>query len=177
MPSSSEPARPVFRPRQIITALAESGLRFVVIGGVAERLHGSPRGTGDIDICPDVDRANLAVLARVLNELDAVFRPAGLEGGFAPPVPWDERSFDAFTSLALTTRYGWLDLCFRPDGTGGYPDFEQAAVAMEVDGRQVLVASLDDIIRNKEAAGGPKYLSHLPLLRELRERLARDDQK
>jgi len=170
----SGPPRPVFRPRRIIAALAGSGLRFVVIGGVAERLHGSPRGTGDIDICPATEPADLAALAQVLNELDAVFRPAGLEGGFAPPAPWDERSFTACTSLALATRYGWLDLCFRPDGTSGYPDFERAAVAMDVDGRRILVASLDDIIRNKEAAGGTKYLSHLPLLRDLRDRLQRE---
>jgi hypothetical protein len=41
---------------------------------------------------------------------------------------------------------------------------------MQAGGVGVLVAALDDIIRNKAAAGGPKYLSHLPLLRELRER-------
>ena len=34
----------------------------------------------------------------------------------------------------------------------------------------VRVASIDDIIRNKKAAGGEKYLSHLSLLRVLRER-------
>jgi hypothetical protein len=38
---------------------------------------------------------------------------------------------------------------------------------------RLLVASIDDLIRIKEAAGGPKYLSHLPLLRELRERRRR----
>lgn len=164
---------PAFQPSLVIEALARARLRFIVIGGVAERLHGSPRGTGDIDICPARDPQNLAALADVLNELGAVFRPAGLEKGFPPPQPWDARSFASFISLALSTRYGWLDVCFLPDGTRGYPDFEQDAVEMQLGGRPILVASLDDIIRNKEAAGGPKYLSHLPLLRELRDRLRR----
>ena len=44
---------------------------------------------------------------------------------------------------------------------------------MELQATRFRVAWLDDIIRNKEAAGGLKYLSHLPLLRELRERRRR----
>jgi hypothetical protein len=141
----------------------------VLIGGVAERLLGSPRGTADIDICPDRTRVNLRRLASALNELDAHPRPPGLETGFPAPEPWDERTFASFTSLALTTRFGWLDIWFAPDGTEGYRDLIERAIEMEVGGIRFPVASLDDIIHSKEAVGGTKYLSHLPLLRELRE--------
>lgn len=107
-------------------------------------------------------------------DLGAAFRPQGLEAGFPQPEPWKALSFDAFTGLALTTRHGWLDLWFRPDGTKGFTDLVENAIELEVSGFRIHVASLDDIIRNKEAVGGLKYLSHLPLLRELRERRARD---
>jgi hypothetical protein len=168
-------APPPFRPAAILDVLVRHEVDFVVIGGVAERLLGSPRGTGDIDVCPATDKANLARLAAALNELNAVFRPPDLESGFAPPQPWDAGSFASFTGLALTTDLGWLDLWFVPDGTKGYRDLSERAIEMELRDVRFAVASLDDLIRIKEAAGGPKYLSHLPLLRELRShRLRRE---
>jgi hypothetical protein len=122
-----------------------------------------------MDVCPATDTHNLERLAGSLNELEAAFRPLDLESGFPPPVQWDARSFGSFTNLALTTRYGWLDIWFRPDGTGGYDDLIRNATEMEIRGLRFHVAALDDIIRNKQAVGGPKYLSHLPLLRQLRD--------
>jgi hypothetical protein len=159
-----------FRPAELLELLVGHGLEFVLIGGVAERLLGSPRVTGDIDICPSSKPANLQRLAVALNDVEAAFRPPGVEENVPPPEPWDARSFWSFTGLALTTRLGWLDVWFTPDGTKGYPDLIENATEMELRGVRFRVASLDDIIRNKEAAGGLKYLAHLPLLRELRER-------
>jgi hypothetical protein len=151
--------------------LVRHELRFVIVGGVAERILGSPRATDDFDICVDTSHSNLARLAAVLNELDARFRTEGLEAeGFPPAEAWSARSFGSFTSLALITRYGFFDVWFRPDGTGGYKDLVKKAIDAEVGGVEVKVAHLDDILRNKRAIGGPKYLSHLPLLLALQRR-------
>jgi hypothetical protein len=155
------------RPRALLEVVVRHRLRFVVIGGVAERLLGSPRTTDDFDICPSTSRENLQRLAAALNELEARFRTEGAPGGFEPPEQWNARSFGSYTSLALITRYGFFDVWFRPDGTGGYTDLIKRALDVDVGGAKVKVAHLDDILRNKEAIGGPKYLSHLPLLREL----------
>ncbi len=156
------------RPRELLDVLLAHDLRFVVIGGVAERLLGSPRSTDDFDICSATSKANLARLATVLNELEARFRVEGAPEGFAPAVPWTARSFEAFTSLALITPLGFFDVWFRPEGTGGYDDLVRKAIDVEVGDVRIKVANLDDILRNKQAIGGPKYPSHLPLLRELR---------
>jgi hypothetical protein len=158
---------PPLRPRALLEVVVRHRLRFVVIGGVAERLLGSPRTTDDFDICPSTGRANLQRLAVALNELEARFRTEGAAGGFEPPERWNVRSFGSHTGLALITRYGFFDVWFRPDGTGGYADLITRAIDIEVGGTSVKVAHLDDILRNKQAIGGPKYLSHLPLLREL----------
>jgi hypothetical protein len=160
----------VMRPRALLEVLVRQGLRFVVIGGVAERMLGSPRLTEDFDICPATTRANLARLAAVLNEIDARCRVAGLQEGFPPAESWDGRAFGSYTRLALITRYGFFDVWFRPDGTAGYDDLIRNAVTVEVAGMPVEVASLADILRNKEATGQPKYLGQLPLLRELQRR-------
>jgi hypothetical protein len=76
----------------------------------------------------------------------------------------------------LTTEAGDLDLVFTPAGTGGYADL--VADATEVDlGARVLVASLRDVIRSKEASNRPKDIAQLPALRQtlevIREREAR----
>jgi hypothetical protein len=113
---------------------------------------------------------NLRRLAEVLNDLDARFRPAGYEAGFEPPAPWDERSFGAFTSLALITPLGWFDLWFRPDGTRGYAELAPRATTFDLGGFTVRVADLDDVIRSKVAAGRDKDLEGVRHLRQLQER-------
>ena len=145
-------------------------VRFIILGGIAERLLGSPRTTEDFDLCPEMGRANLARLAAMLNEVEAVWRRAGMEEtGIPTAEPWSARSFASQTSLALLTKFGSFDIWPRPDGTEGYRDLIRKAVAVEIGGDTAKVVHLDDGIRIKRAIGGPKYLSHLPLLREVQE--------
>jgi hypothetical protein len=169
------PAELTLRARPLLERFAAHGVEFIVIGGIAEILLGSPRMTQDLDICAAEDRGNRERLAMTLNDLDAKFRPPGLEGGFAPPQAWDAKSFGSFTSVALVTHYGPLDVWFRPEGTRGYKDLVVRAIDVELDGLRVKVAHIDDIIRNKEAIATTKYLTQLPLLRELREQLRKQD--
>jgi hypothetical protein len=155
----------------LLSTLDRHGVKFVLIGGVAARLHGSPLLTEDVDVTPAPSRENLGRLAAALRELDAKLRVAG-----APePIdfPLDERSFDSFTAMMLVTRHGYLDVCLRPDGTRGYAELAENAETYDVFGLKIEVASLEDIIRSKQAAGRNKDLQALPTLRALRERLRR----
>ena len=72
MPSEPEP----FDPSAALQALAEAGVDFVVIGGVAGGVHGSSYGTFDLDIVYACDRENLERLASVLRSLEATLRGA-----------------------------------------------------------------------------------------------------
>lgn len=74
---------------------------------------------------------------------------------------------DHFT---LSTDLGDLDLIGTPAGTGGYDDLAAEAIAVELEGFQVRVASLDDLIRMKRSAGRPKDLPELNILMALRKR-------
>ena len=69
-----------------------------------------------------------------------------------------------------TCRHGDFDLAFVPSGTGGYDDLVRNATVIVVGGTEMSVASLDDVVRSKEAAGRPKDIAVLPAL----ERHARD---
>ncbi len=44
------------RAGEILRALAEHGVEFVVVGGIAVQAHGYLRGTGDVDIVPRPSR-------------------------------------------------------------------------------------------------------------------------
>lgn len=57
-----------------LRTLVEHEVRFVVIGGLAGRLHGSTTVTNDLDICYARDEGNLDRLARALRDLNARLR-------------------------------------------------------------------------------------------------------
>jgi hypothetical protein len=154
----------------ILQTLDRHGVDYILIGGLAARLHGSPLLTDDVDITPSAQRQNLRRLVAALRELGAELRVAGMEDGL--PFDFDENSFHATTAMTLTTREGPLDLCFQPAGTGGYQDLVEDAEAYEVFGITIKVASLDDVIRSKAAAGRDVDLQALPTLHALRERKA-----
>ena len=158
-----------FDPESILRALDESGVRYVLIGGLAATLHGSPYVTTDVDITPDRDGDNLKALAAALDRLNARIRtadePAGLDS---------DRSAEFLARVSilnLTTRHGDLDLTFEPAGTRGYSDLRRRAVNIDIRGIEVPVAALADVIRSKEAAGREKDRLTLPTLRRLLERL------
>ena len=159
-----------FQPAEILAALERHGVRYVVIGGLAATLHGSPVMTTDTDICPARERDNLERLARALVELGARVRTPGVPEGLAFACDATFLSRIEVT-LNLTTKFGDLDLSFIPSGTGGFSDLDQHAVPMSLMGRRVAVASLADVIRSKEAANRPKDQIALPALRLLLERM------
>ncbi len=75
----------------------------------------------------------------------------------------------------MTTDAGDLDVTFCPSGTPGLSDLLRDALEIEVADRlQIFVASLEDVIRSKQAADREKDRLALPRLRRLLDRLRRD---
>ncbi len=157
---------PQFQPEEMLRTLERHEVRYVLIGGMAATLHGSPLPTRDADICPAADPQNLEALAAGLREMGARIRtqdaPAGL------PFACDAVFLRQMKLLNLTTRFGDLDLSFEPSGTGGYDQLSPRAVRYDLgDGLLIPVAALEDIIRSKEAANREKDRQALPTLRLL----------
>ena len=166
MPEAQPPS---FQPQDIIAALARHGVEYVLIGGFAAVAHGAPHITNDLDITPNDDLDNLDRLSVALEDLDARVR-ADHEGAETFEFRHDAASIKRQAILNLTTRAGNLDVTFVPSGTSGYRDLRRDAVEISVDGVPVVVASLADVIRSKEAANRPKDRAALPVLRRLLER-------
>jgi hypothetical protein len=157
-----------FDPERLIKVLAKHRVRFVLIGALAARLQGFPRLTADADITPARDRGNLNRLAAALRELDArVFTEAVPEG-----LRFDcsAEALSRADMWNLVTVAGRLDLAFTPSGTAGYEDLIEGALRFEVYGTQLLAASLQDIVRSKEAAGRPQDRQDALVMREILRR-------
>ena len=158
-----------YRPAQILEVLERHKVDYVVIGGLAAELRGSPYATRDVDVTPSRERANLGRLAEALHELDAKLRIPNVDG----PVefPLDQHSFDWGTTWTFMTTHGYLDIALLPDGTRGYDDLRRGATLERItETLEVNVAALADVIRSKEAAGREKDRAVLPTLRQVLER-------
>jgi hypothetical protein len=163
MTESVESHRASFDPERIIESLNAFGVRYVVIGAIAAIAHGAPVGaTFDIDVTPARDPENLGRLSNALRALDARIRTDDVEGGLA--FAHDAASLANVQMLNLTCPHGDFDLAFVPSGTGGYEDLALGATPIRVGALEVLVASLVDVIRSKEAAGRPKDIAVLAIL-------------
>ena len=165
-----------FDPQAMLSALADRDVRFVLIGGMAAVLHGDVGVTVDIDVVPERSDQNLERLAGALRDLGARIRTEGEPEG----LPFD-CSLEFFKNLSpdsivnMTTKFGALDIAFCPSGTQGFSDLRRDAIEIEAADRlHILVASLQDVIRSKEAAGREKDRLALPRLRRLLDRLRAD---
>jgi hypothetical protein len=158
-----------FQPEAVIRLLGKHRVRYVLIGGLAAITHGAPLVTQDIDICYARDKDNLERLVNALREVHAELR------GADPGVPFrlDARTINAGDSFTLTTDIGWLDILATPTGTGGFDDLSRTADSYSLFSHTVLVASIEDLIRMKRAAGRPKDLLAVEELGALREELDR----
>ena len=156
---------------KILRALRDADVRFVLIGGLASQVHGSPSLTLDVDICYDLANDNLDRLASVLADLAAIRRdmPPGVSA------PLDERALRAGDVFTLRTRFGDLDLLAHPDPGLDYRLLVEHSIEADILRVRVQVASLDDLMAMKRAAGRPKDRIELEILGALREQIDRRD--
>lgn len=147
-----------FDLRALLEALNESGVRFVVIGGVAVGAHGYVRGTEDLDLVPDPDPENLARLAEAMESLDSTLPTVG------------DRPFDPATdagvirrggNVTAMTRFGGLDVVQRARGVPSYSQLDEDAVESELLGVPVRVCSLARLREMKKAQNREQDIADL----------------
>lgn len=162
---------------RIFAALADSGARYLVVGGVAVVLHGHPRFTADLDLVLALDTANLR------RALDAL---AGL--GYRPRAPV---SLDEF--LDPETRARWIEekgLTVLSLWSAELPATEvdlfasepfpfnaayERAVRADLGDVLVTVAGLSDLIALKRSAGRPQDLEDIRSLEAIDRENGRDE--
>ena len=149
----------------ILAALDQNRVRCVLIGGLAMIAQGSDHYTRDIGICYDRERENLAALVSAL----APYRPR--LRGVPDDLPFilDVQTFKNTLNLTLHTSLGAIDLLGEVAGVASFQDLRDRSHLYELYGVPVYVASIDDLIAMKRAAGRPKDRSHILELEALRD--------
>jgi hypothetical protein len=161
-----------FDPIAILEALDRHGVDYVVIGGLAATLLGSPMHTNDLDICYKRDRANFVKLAAALRDLSA--RPRGIPDEL--PFVLDDHTLRNGDLFTLQTPFGAFDCLGTPSGTSGYAQLAAAATNAPISATlTVPICSIDDLIVMKRTAGRPKDLIAIEHLEAIKD-LARESQ-
>lgn len=137
---------------QLVTALAQARLEAIIIGNVAGILQGAPVLTQDVDLLvrdTPLNRKKLRAFAQAL-------------GGSGPDTISGLTRVQRILGTAVP-----IDILFDDMGQNlGFEAVRSRSVKVPFGRRSATVASLEDVIRSKEAAGRPKDLAQLPILRD-----------
>lgn len=144
---------------RILRALAEHGVEYVLIGGLAVQTHGHVRTTNDADLIPSPDPANLGRLAKALRSLDARVLNPGEEG-----IKVDARMLPHATIWQFATRDGGIDVMHEVPGGRSYDELSERALRVHLGDVEVPVVSLDDLIQMKLSRGHPLDLDDVASL-------------
>ncbi len=151
--------------RDILGALATAKAKFVVVGGIAMRLHGSTYVTQDVDVVYERSRTNAERVVAALRPFHP--RPRGFPADL--PFIFDVQTLLVTDILTLESDAGEIDLLATLKGVGSYDAVEAASEVFSLDAFSFRVLSIDGLIAAKTASGRPKDKAGVLELRALRE--------
>jgi predicted nucleotidyltransferase len=141
--------------REMLFALNDARVDYILVGAYALAAHGSPRATGDIDflVRPDVENAT-----RVWNALVSFGAPTS------------EISVEDFSTPDIVLQIGVppqrIDILTSISGVS-FEDAWKSRIHVEIDGIQVPVIGLKELFINKSSSGREKDEADLPTIRRL----------
>lgn len=144
---------------RILRALAEHGVEYVLIGGLAVQTHGHVRTTNDADLIPAPQPANLKRLASALRALEARVLNPGEES-----TEIDAKMLPTATIWQFATRDGGIDVMHEVPGGRPYRELSARALRVRLGDIEVPVVDLDDLIQMKLARGRPLDLADVAAL-------------
>jgi len=142
--------------KEMLQCLAAEGVKFLLVGAYAMAAHGYPRATMDIDIWVMPSPDNAAATLKALRRFGAALHGLSVD---------DLQKDDTIFQIGVAPRR--IDIITGASGL----QFEEAftrAVKVDIDGLEVHIPSVDDLIRNKRASGRTKDLADAEALDALK---------
>ena len=142
--------------KEMLQCLAAEGVRFLLVGAYAMAAHGYPRATMDIDIWVMPSPDNAAATLKALRRFGAALHGLSVD---------DLQEDDTIFQIGVAPRR--IDMITGASGL----QFEEAftrSVKIDIDGIEVHIPSVDDLIRNKRASGRTKDLADAEALEALK---------
>jgi hypothetical protein len=144
----------------LLSSFNDHEVRYVVIGAAAFPVHGYARATLDVDIFIDAGEENARRTWESLHD-------------FGYDVT--ELTVEALLTKKILIRQYLVETDIHPFVAGvTFAQVWAHRVEGAIGETRAWFASLDDLIKMKEAAGRPKDLDDLRVLRKLRERAGKD---
>ena len=153
---------------EILRVLLRNEVEFIVVGGIAAILQGSPLTTEDVDVVYLASEENFDRLAKALGELEAHY----LDPGGRHIEPDASRLATAKIHL-LKTRCGRIDALRTVGKDLAFQDLVGNTRMFDVADLRVRVLDLATIIATKEYADRPKDRYQLLFLRQLQAEIQR----
>ncbi len=151
--------------RDMLQALTGEKVRFLLIGAYALAAYGYPRATMDIDIWVEPSSENADAALRALRRFGAP-----LQGVTASELQKD----DVIFQIGVAPRR--IDIITTASGLRFQEAFERS-VSIDIEGIEVHIPSLADLIRNKRMSGRTKDIADAEALEELQDgKLPPEDQ-
>jgi predicted nucleotidyltransferase len=157
--------------RDILRAMNETGIRYVVVGGVAVNLHGYRRFTADMDILLALDDNNLEAMTELMHKMGYVERlPVALQSLCDPDYVkrlLKEKGMTAYTFLSNARER--IDIDVLAAASLNFEEFDGRKIVIDIDeGVSVPVIAIDDLIAMKKEANREKDVLDIKELLELK---------
>lgn len=142
--------------REMLQALSDEKAKFLLVGAYALAAHGYPRATMDIDIWVMPSPDNAEAVLRALKRFGAALLNLTKE---------DLQKHDTIFQIGVAPRR--IDIITGASGLHFEAAFEHS-IEVDIEGLQIHILSLDDLILNKRASGRTKDLADAEALETLR---------
>lgn len=156
---------------ELFQALNDHGVKYAVVGGLAMNLQGIPRLTMDIDILMAFEEDNVARLSKACEQLHlAPALPIAISdlANSQKRKAWHaEKNMKAFALTSNELHVPTVDILIDP--AADPETVIKNANVIEVQGVQILVASVPELIRLKSLAGREQDQADLLHLKRIME--------
>ena len=150
----------------LLIRLRESGLDFVVTGGVCVVFHGAPLATFDLDICRPFGEENVRRIESGVADLHPCHRLTANQ----LLLEMSRGAFGDLKNLSLQTELGKLDCLSEVSGVGDFEAVRKRSVLASFSYGQFRFFALDALIASKKTTGRDRDLAAVRSLLAIKER-------
>jgi hypothetical protein len=152
---------------QTLDRLNRSGVPYILIGGLAARIHGSSVNTEDVDVCITASHGHFRRIVEAFADVHPRYRMRPDEPPLTPDHPW----LRGIRNLYLRTDLGQLDALGELSGLGNYNAICDRTVEVDLAGIRCRVLDIPALIQSKVCLGRPKDLQAVRELEWILRRL------
>lgn len=155
---------------KLIENLNNSGIKYILVGGMAAAIQGAPVLTFDFDIVHERGDANIQKIKKLLESLDAFQR--------RPDNKKIKPDFDALKGtghMLLSTKYGPMDILGAIEKGLDYDELIRNIVEIEFHGHVIHVLDLQTLIELKRESKTPEDKRRLEILEDTLNQIRESD--